>query len=291
MESILICPVCDTILRRIEKRYECINRHSYDVAREGYVNLLLANQKASKLPGDSREMLQARRRFLEGSHYHILSDTLNQLIEQQIQQAQSVSPKPITILEAGCGEGYYLGELQQFLTSTQSALSVDYWGLDIAKDAVRMAAQRYQRINFLVASTRRKIPIVDHCIDLLLTIFAPRNPAEYQRMMATNGAVIIVIPGTNHLRQLRTMLMMSEREASKQDEVIADFQDGFRLEQIEMCTDTIKLDNETLLDLVRMTPNYWHITPDIWQQMQVMERFETQIEFLILIFRRSHIEI
>ena len=291
MDSILSCPVCETGLHRIEKCYQCVNGHLYDVSREGYVNLLLANQKASKLPGDSREMLQSRRRFLESEHFHILSDTLNQLTTQQLEQSHSISPKPTVILEAGCGEGYYLGELQQFLTLAQPTFAVDYWGLDIAKDAVRMAAQRYKQINFLVASTRRKIPVADHSVDLLLTIFAPRNLVEYQRIMTANGIVMIVIPGKNHLRQLRTILMIPERESAKQDEVIAEFQNDFALEQVENLNDTIELDNKALLDLVKMTPNYWHITPDTWERLKSIEYFETQIEFLILIFHRNHVKI
>jgi 23S rRNA (guanine745-N1)-methyltransferase len=150
-----------------------------------------------------------------------------------------------------------------------------------------MAARRYPQITFLVASTRRKIPVVDQSIDVLLTIFAPRNAAEYRRIMASNGMLIVVIPGKNHLLQLRTMLHLPERESAKQDEVIADFENDFRLDKIEKLNATIELDNEALLDLVKMTPNYWHITADTWEQLNDIHHFETQIEFLILVFQRS----
>lgn len=282
MNSILSCPVCENVLQQDEKRYECVNRHSYDVAREGYVNLLLANQKASKRPGDSRDMLQARRRFLESGHYNILSDAVNRTIYERLPMLRATN-----ILEAGCGEGYYLGQLLQFLTASGVSQSVEFWGLDIAKDAVRMAAKRYQQVNFLVASTRRRIPIVDQSVDLLLTIFAPRNTAEYQRIVAENGVVMIVIPGKNHLQQLRTVLMLPEREATKQDEVMADFQIDFQLGQVETLSDNIELNNAELLDLVQMTPSYWHISSDIWGQLHGITHFETQVEFLMLIFHRN----
>jgi hypothetical protein len=87
------------------------------------------------------------------------------------------------------------------------------------------------------------------------------------------------------------MLMMPERESTKQDEVTADFQDGFKLEQIEKCADTIEFNNDALLDLVKMTPNYWYIAPETWERLTTIDHFKTQIEFLILIFHRSHKEI
>lgn len=292
MHTILICPVCDSALERQDKRYVCINHHSFDLAREGYVNLLLANQKASKMPGDSLEMLQARRRFLESGSYKTLSDYLNQIVAQHLyaNDNQTDVNKPITILEAGCGEGYYLGKMQQFLKENQPSTVMHYWGLDISKDAIRMASRRYKEINFLVASTRRKITIADQGIHVLLTIFAPRNPIEYRRIVAIDGIVIVVIPDINHLRQLREILGMPERLVVKQDEVIVDFQDGFELNQVEKISSSIELNNESLLDLVKMTPNYWHISPNVWASLHQIECFETEIEFLILGFRRKHSE-
>src|SRR5437660_595749 len=107
---LLACPVCNAALARGDQTLKCANRHSFDIAREGYINLL-----RKKLPGDSREMLQARRDFFEHNHYHPLSAMLNELVSSHIHNISS----PITILDAGCGEGYYLGRLQQYLMQQQ----------------------------------------------------------------------------------------------------------------------------------------------------------------------------
>src|SRR5581483_10720478 len=153
---------------------------TFDVAREGYVNLLRKKQV-----GDTREMLQARRSFLEDGFYQPLSDTLNALVDSYLREI----PSPANVLDAGCGEGYYLGRLQRSLDQKEQHC---FLGLDIAKDGIRMAAKRYQAASFVVANLKERLVIADQAIHVLLNIFAPRNPAEFARVMVPAGRLIVV---------------------------------------------------------------------------------------------------
>ncbi|MBV9230780.1 MAG: rRNA (guanine-N1)-methyltransferase, partial [Chloroflexi bacterium] len=131
---LLACPVCGAQFGSADKTLRCANGHSFDIAREGYVNLLL-----KKLPGDSKEMLVARRNFLERGCYRPLSDAINELVYGCLREQQGASDEAETanILDAGCGEGYYVGRLQHYLSTQQVPVSCWSIGIDISKEAVR----------------------------------------------------------------------------------------------------------------------------------------------------------
>src|SRR5947209_15972531 len=132
--SLLACPFCDTHLAQIDttgipdNTLTCTNSHTFDIAKEGYVNLL-----RKKLPGDTKEMLVARRNFLEQAYYQLLSDTINALVSTTFDP----ETPSFNILDAGCGEGYYLGRLQAHLANQMSRIQCCYMGLDISKEAIR----------------------------------------------------------------------------------------------------------------------------------------------------------
>jgi SAM-dependent methyltransferase len=175
----------------------CSNSHTFDIAREGYVNLL-----RKKLPGDTKEMLVARRDFLERNHYQPLSDMLNQLVHAYL----ATSSSPINILDAGCGEGYYLGRLQQYLTDQH--YQIQCIGLDISKEAIRMAARHYKQSCFVVANLKERVVLADDALHIILNIFAPRNPAEFTRVLVPGGLLLVAIPAPDHLLQLRSALLI-----------------------------------------------------------------------------------
>src|SRR5947199_1528396 len=136
---LLTCPFCGTHLTQIDNTLTCTNSHTFDIAKEGYVNLL-----RKKLPGDTKEMLIARRNFLEQGYYQPLSDTINALVSTALGPETPSS----TLLDAGCGEGYYLGRLQAHLANQMSGTQCCYTGLDISKEAIRMAAKKYKTAQF-----------------------------------------------------------------------------------------------------------------------------------------------
>ena len=167
------CPICGEELSQAARSLKCPRNHSFDLAREGYVNLLLAGPKQRRR-GDNEMMLQARRRFLGEGHYRPLAEAINERVTRFLRTA--VEPDE-AIVEAGCGEGYYLGQLQATLEADLPDRAICYFGVDIARPAVRLAARQYRNIVFFVADLTRKIFLTDASVQVLLNIFAPLSTA------------------------------------------------------------------------------------------------------------------
>lgn len=283
--TLLRCPVCDRPLQIKANTYRCPAGHTFDIARQGYVNLLLSTGSQPAIRGDAREMLRARRRFLEAGHYQPLSDHLNRRAEAIIRRQPHPHQAPYTILDAGCGEGYYLGRLQQFLAHHFPAHTFCQFGMDLSRDAVRLAAGQYKEITFFVADTYRRFLFAGGTVDLLLNLFAPRNPAEFHRVMRQNGALFIVMPGPTHLVPLRHDLSLLDIEEDKEDKLIAQMEPLFRLEERHALQYEITLDSNALTALLQMTPNYWHLPDETWQRVAGMEPRSVPLSFISLEFR------
>ncbi len=273
--QLLICPICHNRLAQNGTSLQCSNHHSFDISSEGYVNLL-----RKKLPGDAKEMLVARRDFLAQGHYQALSNLINDLISTHIPLSSSLP----TILDAGCGEGYYLGRLQQSLLT--HAYQTQYIGLDISKDAIRMAARRYKQAFFVVANIKERLVFVDDAMQVVLNIFAPRNPAEFARVLAPRGLLLVVIPGSDHLRQLRSTLHLLNIEEDKEQKVIAQFAPLFDFVASSPLSYTLEFGREEILQAVMMTPNYWHLSREIREGVEQLDAIETQLSFHCLMFLR-----
>jgi SAM-dependent methyltransferase len=273
--NLLACPVCNTLLEQDSNSLKCSNNHTFDISSEGYVNLL-----RKKLPGDAKEMLLARRDFLEQGHYQPLSDLINDLVYTHM---PSSSPA-LAILDAGCGEGYYIGRLQQ------SLLAHDYpaqcIGLDISKDAIRMAAKRYKQAYFVVANIKERLVFVDAAMQVVLNIFAPRNPAEFARVLAPGTLLLVIIPGSDHLQQLRSALHLLNIEEDKEQKVIAQFAPFFDFITSSPLSYTLQFRHKEILQAVMMTPNYWHLTQKLRDMVEKMDTIETTVSFSVLVFRR-----
>jgi 23S rRNA (guanine745-N1)-methyltransferase len=273
--TLLACPVCHAGLRQVDGALVCANTHSFDIAREGYVNLLL--QKRS---GDAKEMLRARRSFLERGFYASLSDAVNELVRTHLQDV----PEPLHILDAGCGEGYYLARLQNALAPLQSG---SYIGLDVSKEAIRMAAKRYRQLLFVVADVKQRLVLADGGIHAILNIFAPRNASEFARVTRADGILIVVIPASEHLLHLRSALGLLGMEEQKQQHVQEQFAGQFELVESSSIAYAMHLNKEEIEQVVMMTPNYWHMTDEMRGAMRDLEEIETEAGFTVLVFRRT----
>ena len=179
------CPLCHAPLSRSDNHYSCPQRHQFDLAKEGYVNLLPVQFKRSRDPGDSAEMMQARRAFLDAGHYQPLRDAIAERLRHYA---------PTDLLDIGCGEGYY--------THAFAAIASRSWGLDVSKPAIRAAAKRYPQVNFCVASSQR-LPFSDASFDAVVRIYAPCNAEELARVVRPGGWVITATPGPRHLLELK----------------------------------------------------------------------------------------
>lgn len=180
---IFCCPACGGALERRESALVCPKGHSFDVARQGYVHLLPVKQMHAKVPGDTKQMVDARRRFLALGHYDAFRDTLRRLVSEHL-------PQGGTVLDAGCGEGFYTAALAEAALEKNGRTA----GIDISKFAVKAAAGRHKGIDFAVASLFH-IPCAAESVDVLTDVFAPIVPAEFHRVLKPGGTMILAVPG------------------------------------------------------------------------------------------------
>lgn len=267
------CPLCHQPLSLSERTYRCHNNHSFDLAKEGYIHLMPVQHKRSKDPGDNKEMMQARRRFLEKDYYQPLKQHIAKLCAHTLMQTQH------RLLDIGCGEGYYTSEVATQLTQQDAHSNV--YGLDISKVAIRYAAKRYHNCHFSVASSHR-LPFADQSLDAVLRIYAPCKAQELSRVLDENGVVITVTPAGRHLYQLRDKIYPDVRLHPEDAEQI----EGFELEQQEKLSYTMALNNGDADDLLQMTPFAWKASTELRQQLKSAKLFECEADFMIRVYRK-----
>ena len=277
MESILKCPVCNLALRKQEKQYVCLNNHSYDIANKGHINLLLANQKNTKDPGDSKEMMEGRRDFLSKGYYHRFSEALNQVI------ISNIRGNNINILDAGCGEGYFLWRLKEAIYENESnTCQSNFFGVDISKTAVTYAAKRDKKINFIVGSNFN-LPIMSNTIDVIIRNFAPSDEEELKRVLKDNGKLIVVTPGVEHLYGLKELLYVNARKHEEKETIF----EGFKLTQRTEVRYNINLEHsEDVKSLITMTPYYWTFDNSMREKAYDTAKLSTELDFNISVYEK-----
>lgn len=272
--TIFTCPVCHETLRRQEKSCLCPNGHSYDIAAEGYVHLLPPNKMHSKVPGDSKQMVAARRAFLEGGWYEPFSDQLNRLVLEC-----APSPAPV-LLDAGCGEGYYTGRLREALAS--NGLAPQLFGFDISKFAVKAAAKKHREISFAVASMF-EIPVQSGAADCVFNVFAPIVEDELCRVLRPGGTLILAVPGERHLFGLKEILYENPYENEHRETEYR----GFRFQKRVAVPLSLSLhDNDSIMNLFAMTPYYWKTPVEGCERLKNTTALCTEIEFDFLIYQK-----
>lgn len=278
--SFLTCPVCGEELVRNGRSLQCTHGHSFDLAREGYVNLYRPGRKQPAQLGDSSAMLRARRRFLEAGHYAPLAEAVGALAAD-FYAGRAGWETETAVLDAGCGEGYYLGHVQAQLPG------VCCFGLDVAKDAARLAARRYPQAHFIVADIWQQVPLVDGCVSVLLNIFAPRNAAAFARLTRPGALLLCVIPHPNHLANLREAFGLLEIENDKRQHVLAQLATHFAPVEARALRAPLHLDTSDLQALVAMMPSVRHLTAEQRTMLQQTPKFVTEAQFEILVLRRQ----
>ena len=243
-DSLLLCPVCKGKLIKdsSKKIYKCNNNHTYDIAKEGYVNLLISNQKNSKNPGDSKEMVLARLDFLSKGYYSVLSDKINEMILNCLKQNNL---DKFNILDLGCGEGYYLTNLKSYMDKKN--IKANYYGMDVSKEAVRYASKTNKDCIWAVGNNFH-IPSSDKSIDCILSVFSPIDIDECNRVLKDDGVFIRVLPRTNHLIQLRNIIYSEVHLNEKVYKASAEKNEYVKESNV---TFDIKLDKEEILSLLK----------------------------------------
>lgn len=278
--TLLLCPVCkDKLIKDVSnKMYKCSNRHTYDIAKEGYVNLLISNQKKSKNPGDSKEMVLARVDFLSQGYYEVLSYKINEVIFECLEKINS---DKFNIIDLGCGEGYYLTNLKNYLE--EKNIKASYYGLDVSKEAVKYASKKNKDCIWAVGNNF-KIPAGDKSVDCILSVFSPIDINECNRVLKDDGVFIRILPRTNHLIQLRNIIYSEVHLNNKIYTASADENEYIRESNV---TFNIKLNKEEILSLLKMTPHYWKSTPENKEKLESYESLDITIDMRIGVFQKK----
>lgn len=270
--SLFRCPLCASPLTREERSYTCPRRHSFDIAREGYVHLLPADKLHSRHPGDDKEMVAARTRFLDGGFYAPLREALCRLTAEHL-------PEGGVLLDVGCGEGYYTAGVAAALTAAGRSARIA--GVDLSKPSLKKAAKRLRSAEFAVASVYH-LPLAGESVDLILNCFAPLALEEYLRVLKPGGIYLYVTPAAEHLWELKQVLY--EKPYLNVEEHIP-YEGLEHLEVIPVET-VLRAEGAALMDLFRMTPYYWKTPRAGKERLGATQQLDVTAAFRIRVFRK-----
>ena len=238
------CPICQENLTLVESSLKCNNRHYFDLAKFGYVNLAPQIKQSANY---DKKNFQNRQQILEAGFYQAILEVVSDLL--------SNSKNAKTILDIGCGEGFYSRKLQERHPDKT------FYAFDISKDSVQIAAKSEPNwaVNWFVGDLAR-LPIKDASMDILLDIFSPANYGEFHRVLSKDGILIKVIPTENHLKEIRQKVQdqLTKKDYSNQD-IKEHFQGHFTILSNQTASLTKTITPDQLQALLSMTPLLFHI--------------------------------
>lgn len=275
----LACPLDGAPFGAYSKTLRCPNGHSFDEARQGYVHLLPVQHKKSREPGDSPAMVEARTRFLDAGFYRPISDRLNTLALKHLPTVEH-----LCVVDAGCGEGYYLVNFLAALLERGGANSATLIGLDIAKPAVHAATRRNKQITWLVASNRNPA-VVPNSVDMIFCMFGFPDFAAFRHILKPGGIVVLVEAGSEHLLELREIIYPEVRKSPPPSLEKAE-QQGFSLEEMsELRFHTDALNREQIADLLVMTPHLYRATREGKEAAAKLESIRLTVDVLFRVLK------
>jgi len=267
-ESLFSCPVCGLPLHREEKSLKCEKNHCFDLARQGYVNLLRSNQSSSKRHGDDNLMVLARQEFLASGAYQCLSDAVNDLLAPRLK-------KDARVLDVGCGEGYYTARLRAVLGEDARLC-----GIDISRQALIAAKRRDPALELAVASSAQ-LPAGQGSMDAVLNIFAPLSAEEAHRVLKPGGLLLRAVPLREHLMGLKRAVYDTPYENPDPDPSYPPFRLVERVHVQEQLTLT---ENRQIRNLFSMTPYYYKTSRTDQQKLEALQHLETELAFCLLLY-------
>lgn len=279
--TVFSCPVCGEPLPRADRSYRCINGHPFDIAREGYINLLLSQHRRSKDPGYSKEMIAGRRDFFDAGHYEPLADGIAELVRSYLPAGEGER----IVVDVGCGEGYYLRRLRTLLGRDNGDENTLLCGLDISKHGIRVAARRDPQGVYAVASTYR-MPILAETADVLLTHFSPVSAEDFRRVVKPGGVVLVGGPGEGHLFSFKELLYDTPERHGLVD-ALAD-QAGFEMIDTSSIRYPLSLRGSgQLANLLLMTPFFWSVDQATRDRLAELDSLDTEVDVVVHAYRRT----
>jgi len=265
-----VCPVCGGSLQLLQsgKTYTCQNQHSFDLAKEGYLNLLPVQYKHSKEPGDSKQMMAARREFLEAGFYEPMAKTVAMMIN-----ANRIIGQNMRLLDLGCGEGYYSRKIASYCNHHEQ---IALHGIDIAKFAIAAAAKKQPNARFIVASSNW-LPYTDQYFDFVLRVFAPSDDDELRRVLKSSGHLLTVTPGPRHLWQLKEFIYADVKEHASESLV----PQGFERLTAQRISYKITPNPQQRRALLQMTPFAWRANESVHQSLSSISELEIETDFIL----------
>lgn len=277
--QILKCPVCQNKLIKENNTYRCEKNHSYDISSKGYTNMLLANQRHSINPGDSKEMILSRVRFLELDYYSILRKTILETINKYS------SWEEFSFCDLACGEGYYTNFIHKKLNEQYKVNSV---GIDISKYAIieackKQRAEKLENIEYCIGNLMN-LPFMDESFDFMLNCFALLDEKEFNRVLKENGYFIRVLPDADHLLGIKQVLYKNVILNVMKEKNI----NGFELvDEIHIKDDITLKTSQEIYDLFTMTPYYYKTSKESIEKLLSLNSLNTRISFVLLVYKKA----
>lgn len=286
----LICPLDQKALQQEGNSLRCETGHSFDIAKQGYVNLLPVQKKRSKDPGDSKEMIVARQQFLNAGLYQPVSGQLNQLVHQYLTDDDAC------ILDAGCGEGYYLDQLAQSFRPAESTEDASAGeaskshpaliGLDISKWAVQAAAKRNKALTWLVG-TNAQLPVQPASLDMIICMFGFYDTERMAGCLKSGGLLMLAEAGSEHLIELRELIYPEVRRTPLPD-LSAALEQGYQLiDETRLTFKPETLNAGQIQDLLVMTPHLYRASFEGKQKARALTRLEITVDVVFRVLQKQ----
>ncbi len=279
--DVLADPIDRTPLRGADDFSRLVSEtgHSYDVARQGYVTLV--GGRGLNHEGDSADMVTSRELFLSQGHFAPFVETVTERVAEAVEKSHAEEP---VILEVGAGTGYYLAHTLDSIAGSRGV------GIDISTPAAKLLAKAHARLGAVVADVWEGLPLLDGSVDALTVVFAPRNPAEFARVLTEDGEAVILVADTGHLDELREPLGILGVEGGKLERLLEQAEGHLaQIGEPELLEFPIRLDRESIAAQVGMSPSARHVDPRVLRERiaELPDHMDVTARARLLRFRRA----
>lgn len=277
-EELLRCPICHNSMQFIDKKsLICTDKHCFDLAKQGYVNLLSHGVKTKY----NKQLFEARKNLAQSGFFEPLNEKLCEMITYDLNITGSLK-----IVDAGCGEGSHLANLQQKLWTSKGRKPLGV-GMDLSKEGIQMAARDYESLFWCVADLAQ-CPFQDQQFDVILNILSPANYSEFERILTDDGLIIKVVPEKDYLKELREIFY---EETEKQDysnaKTVELFENHLKLLNVVPVRYTVTLNQPLIGNLVHMTPLTWGAHEEQIEKVLQLEHLEVTVDLALMIGRKD----